>query len=661
VVKNNFGTDGGLNAVSSRIFNGDYRTYASGFSYTASGGVNRMMLGNGRWETAQFNTRQQVTQLGLGTSASNTSLWRVDYEYGELQTNGTVDSARNTGNIARQVLTIPGTSFTQSYKYDPLYRLTEAKEFTGTNTVNPNWTQTFGYDLYGNRTSFSQTIGGIQTNGTPLVNPNTNRFTSAGFTYDKNGNITKDTDSATNQTRQFLFNGDNKQIEVKDANGNPIGKYYYDGEGKRVKKVTDLETTIFVYDGDGTLIVEYSTQLNPQPEISYLTFDHLDSPRVITGATGNVISRRDFMPFGEEIFAGVGSRNTALKYSTTGTDNIRKRFTGYEKDAETDLDFAENRMYQNKYGRFTSVDPLIDSGYLFAPQTFNRYAYSGNNPVNFTDPDGLDYYQNRETGKIHYYAGSDERDGFTNITGQAREITEAGCDELGNCANVGDLLFFHSDSFELISVFRQEQEARTAGTEVLDGVIPELLRARSDIVSDNILRSEIQLIPIPPEGPAIHDLLMGASPTLDIWETPIHIASIPALTLASMPGAVAGPAVAAAPLGLPRTVVSVPRGVPPSVPRNVTSANGGRTGAQARLRELANDPKVSSADRGWIKQEINHINRGTRTSIRRPPGKELAHNRGFEARKGFGYKHSKLQGTGLHRLQHKYDRMGRRR
>ena len=203
VIKNNFGTDGGLNAVSSRVFNGDYKSYASGFSYTASGAVNKMMLGNGRWETAQFNARQQVTQLGLGTSAANTSLWKNDYQYGELNSDGSVDTAKNTGNIARQILTIPGTSFTQSYKYDPLYRLTEAKEVTGTNT-SPNWTQAFGYDLYGNRTAFAQTVGGIQTNATPSVNTNTNRFTSNNFTYDKSGNITKDTDPVTNQARQFL-------------------------------------------------------------------------------------------------------------------------------------------------------------------------------------------------------------------------------------------------------------------------------------------------------------------------------------------------------------------------------------------------------------------------------------------------------------------------
>jgi hypothetical protein len=36
----------------------------------------------------------------------------------------------------------------------------------------------------------------------------------------------------------------------------------------------------------------------------------------------------------------------------------------------------------------------------------------------------------------------------------------------------------------------------------------------------------------------------------------------------------------------------------------------GRAGKQQRLKELADDDKVSSADRGWINQEMNQIERG---------------------------------------------------
>lgn len=89
------------------------------------------------------------------------------------------------------------------------------------------------------------------------------------------------------------------------------------------------------------------------------------------------------------------------------------------------------------------------------------------------------------------------------------------------------------------------------------------------------------------------------------------------------------------------------------------AADAGRAGRQARLRDLANDDKLGSADRGWIKQEMNSIDRGQRSSIRNPPGKDLAHERGREAGKGYDYSHSNLQDRDLHRLQHQYDDFGR--
>jgi RHS repeat-associated protein len=159
----------------------------------------------------------------------------------------------------------------------------------------------------------------------------------------------------------------------QDPDANVIGRYFYDGSGARVKKVTATETTVVVYDAGGALAAEYSTETPPaEPTTSYLTTDHLGSPRIITDSSGQVISRRDFMPFGEELGAGVGARTESLRYSTLGSDHIRKRFTGYEKDDETDLDFAEAQMYQNKHGRFTAPDPLLASASAANPQTFNR-------------------------------------------------------------------------------------------------------------------------------------------------------------------------------------------------------------------------------------------------------------------------------------------------
>ena len=85
----------------------------------------------------------------------------------------------------------------------------------------------------------------------------------------------------------------------------------------------------------------------------------------------------------------------------------------------------------------------------------------------------------------------------------------------------------------------------------------------------------------------------------------------------------------------------------------------GRSGRQQKLRDLANDTKTSSADRGWIKQDINQINRGKRQNIRTPPGKQLAHERGREAAKGYPYKYSNLQDKDLHRRQHRHDNYGK--
>jgi RHS repeat-associated protein len=110
-----------------------------------------------------------------------------------------------------------------------------------------------------------------------------------------------------------------------------------------------------------------------------LTADHLGSPRVITDQTGNVTSRHDYMAFGEEIAR-----------ANYGTDSIRDKYTGYERDNESSLDYAQARYYNSRNGRFTSVDPLTASGAIANPQTFNRYSYVLNSPYKFTDPLGLE-------------------------------------------------------------------------------------------------------------------------------------------------------------------------------------------------------------------------------------------------------------------------------
>lgn len=70
---------------------------------------------------------------------------------------------------------------------------------------------------------------------------------------------------------------------------------------------------------------------------------------------------------------------------------MRQQFTSYERDAETELDYAQARYYKSLHGRFTSTDPIIISdAQVSNPQGWNLYVYVGNNPLAFTDPFGME-------------------------------------------------------------------------------------------------------------------------------------------------------------------------------------------------------------------------------------------------------------------------------
>ena len=174
--------------------------------------------------------------------------------------------------------------------------------------------------------------------------------------------------------------------------------YSYDGAGQRVKKVVGTGSlavkTIFVYDAGGTLVAEYATNTAGSASgTSYLTLDRLGSTRIVTNGVivkggQNIKARYDYLPFGEEISSSYGNRSAVIGY--TPSETTRQKFTGYERDIESGLDFAQARYYANKQGRFISADSV--GGKAVNPQTLNRYAYTGNNPLNNVDPTGHMYF-----------------------------------------------------------------------------------------------------------------------------------------------------------------------------------------------------------------------------------------------------------------------------
>jgi RHS repeat-associated protein len=109
---------------------------------------------------------------------------------------------------------------------------------------------------------------------------------------------------------------------------------------------------------------------------------------MVTDASGLLVGRHDFLPFGVEIPSGYGGRTTTWAASVS----VTRLFTGKDRAPATEnggLDFFGARYYSADLGRFTSPDPL---GNFFAnpgdPQSWNLYVYARNNPLRFVDPTG---------------------------------------------------------------------------------------------------------------------------------------------------------------------------------------------------------------------------------------------------------------------------------
>jgi len=105
---------------------------------------------------------------------------------------------------------------------------------------------------------------------------------------------------------------------------------------------------------------------------------------MVTDQNANIIARHDYAPFGQEIPAGVSGRTSLWGAS----DFVNAKFTGYERDTETALDFAQARYMSAGLGRFMSPDPGNAGAIPTNPQSWNGYAYVLGNPLGLVDPSG---------------------------------------------------------------------------------------------------------------------------------------------------------------------------------------------------------------------------------------------------------------------------------
>jgi RHS repeat-associated protein len=127
----------------------------------------------------------------------------------------------------------------------------------------------------------------------------------------------------------------------------------------------------YVYLGSQMLAIQQNNQ------VSWVHQDPVTKSQRITNSSGVVTSTIDLDPWGGET-----SRSSNQAFQP-------HRYTTYERDGNGG-DEAMMRRYTGKWHRFAQPDPYGGSYDLTNPQSFNRYAYVQNDPVNLVDPTGLD-------------------------------------------------------------------------------------------------------------------------------------------------------------------------------------------------------------------------------------------------------------------------------
>jgi RHS repeat-associated protein len=359
VVNSTYAAGGGCcnSRLSSVVDQTTSATMANGLTFDAAGEMLTRTLNPGTnaiQEGFGYNNRRQQTQITA--SVGSTSLMNFAYNYGT--------SSTNTGRaLSRTDAVQPEHSV--FYSYDSLYRLSQVT------AQDANWDISWNFDAWGNRTA--QSPRGLATSkvGTQVSGYSNNRDTS--YTYDAAGNETND------GSHTYTFNADNR-ITQMDAGA---AVYVYDGEGRRMKKTVGSESTYYFY-GLGGLLCEFTssnaistaTAASSTDRAVYRTSDKVGSAVLVINSSGIVIENNRTLPYGEQWLAE----------NAPSVNN--QKFTTYDRDPESGLDYAMARYYANRSGRFMSVDPGSRNAKMELSQSWNAYIYSENDPINYTDPGG---------------------------------------------------------------------------------------------------------------------------------------------------------------------------------------------------------------------------------------------------------------------------------
>ncbi len=381
-VKYTYNSAGLAEIVERKETTGGWLTVLSDIDYAPTDAVTYLAYTNGVATTNNYDATKLYRLTQKLTTKSGTNLQDLSYTYSPA------------GDITQIVdASATATAKTANYTYDPLHRLTQAS-ITSVATGTTAYTQNFVYSAIGNMTSVTgtggTTYGTTQYNGSAgasYANPHAaTKIGGVNRTYDRNGNM------LTNGTLTNTWNYKN-QLTQTLVGANTVS-YAYDHTGDRVS-ITDAGTTTtfpsqyqevtgtnlkkYVYLGSTLLATIENNAGTITPH--YAHADHLGGSSVVTSSTGALDETIDYYPYGEMRLD-----------NKVGAFDERHKYTGYEFDATTGLNYAGARYQTGKYNRFISQDPMfwsLSSDLLLDPQQMNSYSYARNNPIRNTDPTGL--------------------------------------------------------------------------------------------------------------------------------------------------------------------------------------------------------------------------------------------------------------------------------
>ena len=293
---------------------------------------------------------------------------------------------------------------TKSYTYDTLGRLTKTVTIDH-NKNDKTKTVTYTYDNVGNRlkeddgtTTISYTYNGLDQLKTSTKEKRTAVDEVRQYSYDANGNQTDVKNTKTGQTESYTYDAENRlsKVAVTDKDGKTavIQQNRYNGEGQRIQKVEGSKTTNYYYQ-DG--VVSYTTDgENSQTSQNLIGTDGniLATQRYGSDHTDYLLYNKDIQGSSTSLVKENGSADATYQYTDFGETTINGDnkvenevcYTGGIYDQSTGLYYLNARYYNPEDGRFVTEDTY--RGETNEPDTQNLYVYCADNPVNYVDPSG---------------------------------------------------------------------------------------------------------------------------------------------------------------------------------------------------------------------------------------------------------------------------------